>query len=106
LALDPQLLGDDHLVDAVFSTATFHWIGDHDRLFANLASVLVPGGQLVAQCGAKGDVERVVRAALLAGLEQVRSWNFASTEATTRRLLRSGFTDVQVWSASGADVVP
>ena len=48
LALDPQVLGDDHPVDAVFSTATFHWIGDHDRLFANLASVLVPGGQLVA----------------------------------------------------------
>jgi trans-aconitate 2-methyltransferase len=98
LALDPQLLGDDHPVDAVFSTATFHWISDHDRLFANLASVLVPGGQLVAQCGAKGNVERVVRAALLVGLEQVGTWHFASTEATTRGLLRSGFTDVRVWA--------
>jgi trans-aconitate 2-methyltransferase len=98
LTLDPQLLGDDHPVDAVFSTATFHWIGDHDRLFANLASVLVPGGQLAAQCGAEGNVERVVRAALLVGLEQVGRWHFASTEETTRRLLRSGFTDVQVWA--------
>src|SRR3954469_2104878 len=35
-------------VDAVVSTATFHWIPDHDVLFANLASILRPGGQLVA----------------------------------------------------------
>jgi trans-aconitate 2-methyltransferase len=98
LALDPQVLADDHPVDAVFSTATFHWIGDHDRLFRNLASVLVPGGQLVVQCGAEGNVERVVRAARLVGLENVGSWHFASTGATTRRLLRSGFTDVRVWT--------
>src|SRR5262245_25479654 len=31
-------------VDAVLSTATFHWVLDHDALFANLASVLRPGG--------------------------------------------------------------
>jgi len=53
---------------------------------------------LVAQCGAKGNVARVVRAALVIGLQQVGSWNFASTEATTRRLLRSGFTEVRVWA--------
>src|SRR4051794_8459601 len=41
----------DHPVDAVLSTATFHWIDDHETLFANLAAVLRPGGQLVAQCG-------------------------------------------------------
>ncbi len=35
-------------VDAVFSTATFHWVADHDALFANLAAVLRPGGWLVA----------------------------------------------------------
>jgi trans-aconitate 2-methyltransferase len=66
-------------------------------LFTNLASVLVPGGQLVAQCGAEGNVERVVRAARSVGLEQVGSWHFASSEATTRRLLRCGYTDVRVW---------
>src|SRR5215218_10706344 len=31
-------------VDVVFSTATFHWISDHDRLFARLHAALVPGG--------------------------------------------------------------
>src|SRR4051794_33026047 len=38
-------------VDVVFSTATFHWIADHDALFASLRAVLRPGGRLVAQCG-------------------------------------------------------
>src|SRR3954454_18483896 len=30
--------------DAIVSTATFHWIDDHDALFANLAAMLRPGG--------------------------------------------------------------
>src|SRR5918997_2223212 len=41
-------------VDAIVSTATFHWILDHDRLFARLREALVPGGRLVAQCGGAG----------------------------------------------------
>ena len=43
-------------VDAIVSTATFHWIGDHDRLFARLRDALKPGGRLVAQCGGAGNV--------------------------------------------------
>src|SRR5262245_14427216 len=39
----------DEPVDAVISTATFHWIGDHDRLFTRLKAALKPGGRLVAQ---------------------------------------------------------
>jgi trans-aconitate 2-methyltransferase len=30
--------------DLILSTATFHWIPDHDRLFRNLARALEPGG--------------------------------------------------------------
>ena len=30
-------------VDAVFSSATFHWIADHDRLFERLFAALKPG---------------------------------------------------------------
>src|SRR5262249_11605679 len=36
-------------VDAVFSNATFHWIWDHDALFANLAALMKPGAHLSAQ---------------------------------------------------------
>src|SRR6185312_4286564 len=37
--------------DAVFSTATFHWIPSHEALFASIFGALNPGGRLVAQCG-------------------------------------------------------
>ena len=48
-------------VDAILSTATFHWVPDHDALFANLAAVLRPGGRLVAQCGGVGNIASVRR---------------------------------------------
>src|SRR4051812_705989 len=48
-------------VDAIFSNAVFHWIPDHDRLFARLHAALEPGGRLVAQCGGKGNVASLVR---------------------------------------------
>ena len=46
-------------VDAILSTATFHWVPDHDALFANLAAVLRHGGFLVAQCGGVGNIANV-----------------------------------------------
>ena len=48
-------------VDAILSTATFHWVPDHDALFRNLAAVTRPGGRLVAQCGGYGNVGRIKR---------------------------------------------
>ncbi|HEV3496600.1 MAG TPA: class I SAM-dependent methyltransferase, partial [Actinomycetes bacterium] len=48
-------------VDAVLSTATFHWVPDHDALFRNLAAVLRPAGILVAQCGGVGNIASVQR---------------------------------------------
>ena len=41
----------DEWADLIFSTATFHWVGDHPALFANLFKALRPGGRLHAQCG-------------------------------------------------------
>ena len=38
----------DGQVDAVLSTATFHWVPDHDAVFHTLAAVTRPGGRLVA----------------------------------------------------------
>ncbi|MEY6433891.1 methyltransferase domain-containing protein [Thioalkalicoccus limnaeus] len=83
-------------VDAVFSTATFHWIRDHDALFANLAAVLRPGGTLVAQCGGAGNIQRVHAAAKAAGVD-LDPTHFATPEETSRRLITAGFTRVQCW---------
>lgn len=91
-------------VDGVFSTATFHWVPDHDALFANLAAVLAPGGRLVAQCGGKGNVESVRRiAAELTGWEG--PWTFATPTETAARLGAAGFADVETWLQEEPTVV-
>jgi trans-aconitate 2-methyltransferase len=93
-------------VDAILSTATFHWIGDHDALFARLRAALRPGGQLVAQCGGEGniDVLRGKAAELLAADPYARHfvdweapWNYAGPGATRRRLLYAGFRTAECW---------
>jgi trans-aconitate 2-methyltransferase len=98
LDLAPGILGGWAPVDAVLSTATFHWVLDHDRLFANIAGVLRPGGQLVAQCGADGNIRRLIEAVRSTGLERTGAWYYATPDDTRRRLEASGFTDVQVWT--------
>src|ERR687885_423996 len=100
-------LGGDN-VDVVFSTATFHWIADHDALFRSLRAALRPGGRLVAQCGGAGNIAAVHAAARQAGddppfrphFEGWRGpWNFAAPDETERRLQAAGFTDPNCWLA-------
>ena len=96
--LGPDHLAGDAPVDAVFSTATFHWVTDHDRLFENLWRVLRPGGQLVAQCGGEGNIDSVIRAVRSLGVERAGTWEYASAEETQRRLELAGFVDIRTWS--------
>jgi len=95
-------------VDAVLSTATFHWISDHGRLFARVHAALRPEGQLVAQCGGEGniDVLRGTVNVLLAEdpyAEHFRDWqppwNYAGAEETQKRLLAAGFRAAECWLA-------
>ena len=99
-------LDDGEQVDAVFSNATFHWIADHDTLFARLAAALRPGGRLSAQCGGEGNVAAVHATALqaahdagLAGRFEgwPRPWNFAGPAQTEQRLCAAGFEEVRCW---------
>jgi trans-aconitate 2-methyltransferase len=93
-------------VDLVFSTATFHWILDHDRLFARLRAALRPGGRLVAQCGGAGNVAshaQAIAAAAAApefaphfvGMEGM--WNFAEPAETEAKLRGAGFAEARCW---------
>ncbi|MGH2853645.1 MAG: class I SAM-dependent methyltransferase [Solirubrobacteraceae bacterium] len=93
-------------VDAILSTATFHWIADHERLFGRLRAALRPGGQLVAQCGGEGniDVLRGVANEILAREPYAAHfrdwhapWNYAGPEATEERLLGAGFSSAECW---------
>lgn len=47
----------DEPADAVMSVAAFHWIEDHDLLFANLAARMRPGARLTSDCGGQGQLE-------------------------------------------------
>jgi trans-aconitate 2-methyltransferase len=93
-------------VDAVFSNAVFHWVGDHERLFASLAAALRPGGRMSAQCGGAGNVAALHAAALQAGEDAglgdrlagwPQPWNFAGPRLTEARLRPAGFDDVRCW---------
>jgi trans-aconitate 2-methyltransferase len=106
LTADLTELELDSPVDAVFSNAVFHWIGDHERLFERLFAVLKPGGRLVAQCGGRGNIESFLSlvddvAATEPFAEHfegfVRTWWFPGAEETAARLWRAGFDEVRTW---------
>ncbi len=84
-------------VDAILSTATFHWVPDHDALFRNLASVLVPGGRLVAQCGGAGNIASVKAIVATIGDGWLGPAHYETVEATTARLRAAGFIDIEAW---------
>lgn len=93
-----QPLPIDEPVDAILSTATFHWVPDHDVLFANLAAVLQPGGWLVAQCGGFGNIARFIEVASSVDSDFGRNpHNFQTPEATAQRLEHSGFVEIKTW---------
>lgn len=84
-------------VDAVLSTATFHWVPDHDALFSNLAAVLRPGGQLVAQCGGAGNVADLLAVARDADPTFETIAHFETAERTAERLAAAGFVEIETW---------
>ena len=99
---DLTALEVDEPVDLIVSTATFHWILDHDLLFARLFAALRPGGRLIAQCGGDGNIAGTLAAASAVALEEPyiaglagmpQSWYFASPEATEASLARAGFVE-------------
>ncbi|MFL5845486.1 MAG: class I SAM-dependent methyltransferase [Solirubrobacteraceae bacterium] len=98
--LDLELDGP---VDAIVSTATFHWVADHGRLWARLAEALRPGGLLEVQCGGRGNIAgaaAVIDAVASASFPELAGWSpwvFAGPEETTQRLERAGFGDVRCW---------
>jgi trans-aconitate 2-methyltransferase len=93
----PFELPDGAIVDAILSTATFHWIADHDALFRNLAAVVRPGGWLVAQCGGAGNIASVLTVLASMGDGWLGDKTFATPEKTADRLRAAGFVDIETW---------
>ncbi|HEU4970361.1 MAG TPA: hypothetical protein VFT35_00325, partial [Gaiellaceae bacterium] len=83
-----------------------HWVPDHDLLFQRLFAALKPGGQLVAQCGGQGNIDRLRKLAAEVAAEQPYAdaltgwtdpWNYASPDATRERLEHAGFDQIETW---------
>lgn len=86
-------------VDAILSTATFHWVPDHDALFANLAAVVRPGGWLVAQCGGVGNIASIRRVLATIGDGWPGAAHYETPMATVERLDAAGFVNIECWLA-------
>jgi trans-aconitate 2-methyltransferase len=101
--------------DAVLSTATFHWVLDHDLLFASIYRALAPGARLVAQCGGAGNLGRLLdRAGTLASRPPFAPyftrwqdpWLFADVPTTIVRLDNAGFRAIDVYKESAPTTLP
>lgn len=105
-AADLTALELDEQVDAIVSSAVFHWISDHDALFARLRAALRPGGRLAAQCGGAGNIDAFRRLGEeVQGREPYapyfedfgQPWNYAGPEETEERLRKAGFEPASCW---------
>jgi len=103
VAADLQDLPFENVFDGIFSTAAFHWVPDHDRLFRSLLRALRAGGWLRAQCGGGPNLARLRKrtgelaatanyAPYFAGFRE--PWTFNDAETAASFLRRAGFTDV------------
>ena len=106
IAADLHDIPLDGVLDGIFSTAAFHWVPDHDRLFRSLLCALRPGGWLEAQCGGGPNLARVrertlaltVRpdfAQFFAGWSP--TWQYQDDLTTANRMRRAGFAGVRTW---------
>jgi trans-aconitate 2-methyltransferase len=112
---DASALPIHERADAIFSTATFHWMLDHPRLFRSLHDALQPGGRLVAQCGGGANLQRIHERskALMAEPHFAQyftrwrePWEFADAGVTAKRLADAGFEDVRTFVEPSLVVQP
>jgi trans-aconitate 2-methyltransferase len=108
-------LPDESSFDVIFSTAVFHWIQDHDRLFQVLYCSLRPGGILLAQCGGGPNLERLrgrttelmIRPEFASYFEHwERLWEYPGPELTADRLKGAGFQEIDTMLEPAPTVLP
>ncbi len=105
----------DNEFDGIFSTASFHWVLDHERLFRNLYRALRPGGWLVAQCGGQHNLDRFLgRVARLMESHAYAPyfssyqfpWEFSDAETAATRLRGAGFEEIETSLEEAPTVFP
>lgn len=90
-------------VDVIFSNAVLHWIPDHFRLFSNFKKILRENGELLIQCGGRGNLKDIHRILDIVMRKKefteyfhnwVEPWNFASAKDTYEILVKTGFKNI------------
>ena len=90
-------------VDAILSTATLHWVTNHERLWGRLGGALRPGGRLEIQCGGEGNIDgvrEVIEAVARESAPELVGWSpwvFAGPQETEERLRDAGFAATRCW---------
>lgn len=114
LAADLKALPFCQVFDVIVSTAAFHWVLDHDLLFASLYRALRPGGRLHAQCGGGPNLARLRKrmcdlarsaefAPYLAG--SAEPWLFQDAQSMKCTLRRAGFVEIETSVESAPTVL-
>jgi ubiquinone/menaquinone biosynthesis C-methylase UbiE len=94
----------DAQFDGIFSTASFHWVHDHEALFGRLYRALRPGGWLCAQCGGAGNLDRFLgRVEALMATPAYSPffhdfefpWEFSNASTAAIRLKNAGFEAIE-----------
>jgi trans-aconitate 2-methyltransferase len=101
---DIDQFADPDGFDVVFSNAALHWLPNHERLFARLATLVRPGGVLAAQMPANNDYPSHVVASEVAREPEFaaalgryeRPWHVLAPEDYAALLHRLGFVDLDV----------
>ena len=115
VAADLVALPFQSCFDGIFSTASFHWVLDHDALFRSLYQALRPAGWLHAQCG--GGVNLVRLRQRVRALSQApqfskwlgkfsEPWFFSDAEGAASRLRSAGFENVETGLEQASFAVP
>ncbi len=104
VAADVLALPFRAVFDGIFSTASFHWVLDHDALYRNLYASLKSGGWLHAQCGGGDNLKRLrERVHALSQTPEFSKhlgrfpepWYFSSAEDAAKRLRAAGFENIE-----------
>jgi len=104
VAADLVALPFHNSFDGIFSTASFHWVLDHDVLFRSLYEALRPAGWLHAQCG--GGPNLACLRQRVRGLSQTAEfsnwlgkfsepWFFSDVKSAASRLRAAGFENIE-----------
>ncbi len=88
--------------DAVFSNAALHWIPEAGSVIERLRDSLKPGGRLVLEMGAKGNIARIVNALMAAlaeaGYPARNPWYFPSAAEYATLLEQQKFEIEALWT--------